>query len=153
MTNQPQKSDDLIVLYGTLMKGFKLQDELEIREKLEFISECTFSGDMYSLGAYPAIVDGVGTTTGELYKITDPLVLPALDVVHHFDQPDDSENNIYQRKKIKLAEPKEEAWIYWYSGDVEGLDVVPSGSWYEYSLKQQVGKPSELEKPDDIEKI
>lgn len=146
---------EFIVLYGTLMKGFKLQDELEIRDKLEFIGECKFKGEMYSLGAFPAVVDGVGTVTGELFKITDPLLLPALDVVEHYDQPDDPENNKYIRKMIRLIEPKgTAAWIYCYNGEVDGLEVVPSGSWYEYSLNQQVGKQSEAirAKAKEIEK-
>ena len=68
----------LLFAYGTLMRGLALHRLLEGRAR--FLGEGTVAGRLYDLGRYPAAVpEGSGLVQGEVYRVTDPALWPALD--------------------------------------------------------------------------
>src|SRR5438034_11258013 len=74
---EAREGDTLLFAYGTLMRGLERHRFLAARTTL--IGRGTVRGRLLSLGRYPGIVDGGDRVTGELYRIDDEELLPAVD--------------------------------------------------------------------------
>src|SRR6266478_3408727 len=63
--------DDLLFVYGTLMRGFSLHALLEGRAT--YLGEAAASGLLLDLGSYPAgLKSATGKIFGEVYRLADP---------------------------------------------------------------------------------
>src|SRR6266850_998554 len=70
--------DNLLFVYGTLMRGFPLHALLERRAT--YLGEATTPGLLLDLGSYPAALkSATGKIRGEVYRLTDPGLWRALD--------------------------------------------------------------------------
>jgi pyruvate carboxylase len=123
---------ELVALYGSLMREFPAQDELGVRESLEFIGRCTIQGRLYSLGEWPGLVEGDGEVEADLYRILNLWVFRKLDPFEHFD-PACPNGCKYLRRAIRLIEPDVDAWIYLYNLPLQGEPHIEDGSWRNYS--------------------
>lgn len=63
-----------------------------------------------------------------LYAVADDAVLVRLDAFEEYD-PDDPDGSEYLRRRVRLAEPDLDAWVYVYNRDVAGRPRVESGDW------------------------
>lgn len=125
-------SSPLLATYGTLMHSFERHEDLGIAHRLTFVTQCSWQGDLYDLGSFPGAVPGEGTVHGELFRLTDPQVWTVLDRYEEYES-DREAASLFVRRRVSLLEPNDEtAWIYWYNGDPEGHDRVPSGDWASY---------------------
>jgi gamma-glutamylcyclotransferase (GGCT)/AIG2-like uncharacterized protein YtfP len=137
--NMPNHQFNLFV-YGSLRQGFNHAAYAYITQYFQLKGNGKAAGILYDLGAYPAAVpsDDTHQIFGELYTIINQdefeYAIAQLDdyegVDASYDQP-----ALYKRDitSVKMEDGTElKAWIYWYTGDVNGKPVVESGDVLEY---------------------
>ena len=119
-------ADPLLFVYGTLMRGFPLHALLEGRA--DSVGEGEAAGLLFDLGRYPAALrGGGGLIRGEIYRLTDPSLLRALD---------SAEGSQYHRGEVgvRLAGGRQvTACIYWYVGPLPRAVPVPGGDYRAYA--------------------
>ncbi len=116
-----REGDTLLFAYGTLMRGLERHRFLAAGTTL--IGRGTVRGRLLSLGRYPGIVDGCDRVTGELYRIDDEELLPAVD-------REEGYNFLRRRAVVTLTDGRRaRAWIYRYRGPRERAAVIPAGDW------------------------
>ena len=113
---------DLLFVYGTLMRGFRLHRLLEGRA--EFVGEGVAPGRLFDLGSYPAALrDAGGAIRGEVYRLADPALWRALD---------SAEGSQYHRGEVGVSmgpDRQVTAYIYWYVGPVGEAVPIPGGDY------------------------
>jgi gamma-glutamylcyclotransferase (GGCT)/AIG2-like uncharacterized protein YtfP len=120
---------EFIAFYGSLMRGFGAQEDLQIESKLEFAGACQISGTLYDLGEFPALAaSATGCVHGELYRIKDHGVIPQLDAYEEFD-PANPDRSFFVRRRVRLAEPDLDCWVYFYNRPPPEDRLISSGSW------------------------
>jgi len=103
------------------MRGLERHRFLAVGTTL--IGRGTVRGRLLSLGRYPRIVDGGDRVTGELYRIDDEELLPAID-------REEGYNFLRRRAVVTLTDGRRaRAWIYRYRGPRERAAVIPAGDW------------------------
>ena len=130
MAQAPDVATDRVFVYGLLKRGFGLHHHMA---QGTFVGDATAAGALYSLGEYPAMVDGEGAVRGELYRFDDIAVaLELLDEVEEYD-PLDPESSPYLRavRPITLRSDGAvvPAWCYLYNRSVKGMTRIASGEW------------------------
>ena len=128
-----------LFVYGSLRSGFHSHAYEYISRFFEFAGDAKVKGRLYDMGSYPA---GVPTTEnefiiGELYRIKDPLEFEwAIGQLDDYEgvavEPD--EVQLYRREltEVLVDNKPDQAWIYWYNGDVSGRTIIESGDMLEY---------------------
>ncbi|WP_124111399.1 gamma-glutamylcyclotransferase [Palleronia sp. THAF1] len=121
---------DRVFVYGTLRRGFINNDAtLAFREGASFIAEGTLPGGLYSVGWYPALIEGEeGRVHGEVWKITQPGIMHILD---DYEGLFDDGPPEYQRARrmVETAQGRIEAWAYIYLYEVDPMQRLPKGDW------------------------
>ncbi len=103
------------------MRGFGLHPLLIRGATL--VGEGTVRGRLLSLGRYPGLVEGAHRVTGELYRIDDAELLPAVD-------REEGYNFVRSRAAVTLSDGRRaRAWIYRYRGPRERAVLIPAGDW------------------------
>jgi gamma-glutamylcyclotransferase (GGCT)/AIG2-like uncharacterized protein YtfP len=117
-----------IAFYGLLNPGHGPFETFRLGEALDYAGPCRIPGRLHDLGAYPALVRGLGMAEGRLYRIRDPRVLRPLDGFEAVVRgvPKASE---YLRRPIMLAGPAVLAWVYVYNRRPPPGSRVPDGPW------------------------
>lgn len=117
-----QVAAPLLFTYGTLMRGFRLHRLLN--ERAEYVGRGQVKGCIIDLGSYPgALPDAGGALHGELYRVVDPALWPALD---------SAEGAQYHRREVTVrSEDGRElaACIYWYIGPLDRGEPIPGGDY------------------------
>lgn len=111
----------LLFAYGTLMRGGVRHRFLGPRAAL--VGEARARGTLLELRAYPGLVAGRGAVRGELYRLEDPEVLPAIDREEGYN---------FERRLTAVTRPdgrRARAWVYWYRGPREHARIIPDGDW------------------------
>lgn len=111
-----------VAVYGSLLSGMHNAGYLK---HSTLVGECTFTGKMYDLQAYPACTNhGDGQIKAELYEVDDGC-LRRLDAL-------EGHPRFYQREKLETTLGP--AWVYLMQADGWLLDapVVKSGDWRNY---------------------
>ena len=131
--------ENLIFVYGSLVKGFHNDDWLQ---NTPFVGRGTVNGLLYDVagGGFPGMVPGKGVVHGEVYRIEEE-ALPRLDSLEGFHGADNP-FNLYNREKIEVtlaAGGKVAAWAYFFNHPVSQESFIPSGDW------RDVGIPREFE--------
>jgi len=114
--------DNLLFVYGTLMRGFPLHALLERRAT--YLGEATTPGLLLDLGSYPAALkSATGKIRGEVYLLADPGLWRALD---------SAEGSQYHREQAGIEQASAgwvEAYVYWYVGPLDGAVPIPGGDY------------------------
>jgi gamma-glutamylcyclotransferase (GGCT)/AIG2-like uncharacterized protein YtfP len=115
-------ADELLFVYGTLMRGFPLHAMLAGRA--EYIGEGEVPGLLFDLGSHPAALRGAGgPISGEVYRLADPGLWGALD---------STEGSQYHRGEVgvRMASGGQvAACIYWYVGSLGRAVPIPGGDY------------------------
>lgn len=119
---------ECIVLYGSLMSGGSTSIHSRLKENLKYVGKCLIPGELYDLGRIPALKPGHFKVHGELYEIINPEILNILDKYEAIDNQDPLLPG-FSRKKVTLLNPKQEAWVYYYDGEVNPNQLIKSGQW------------------------
>jgi gamma-glutamylcyclotransferase (GGCT)/AIG2-like uncharacterized protein YtfP len=129
-----------LFVYGSLRSGFQSEAYQYMSNYFKLLGTAKVNGQLFDLGSYPAAVPAPGSDyyiIGELYELNDEKAYSWV-----FGQLDDYEGVVTEEGEPALyrREPTivytetgtEQAWIYWYNGDVTGKPIVPSGDIIEY---------------------
>jgi gamma-glutamylcyclotransferase (GGCT)/AIG2-like uncharacterized protein YtfP len=112
----------LLLVYGTLMRGFPLHRLLEGRAA--FAGAGAVRGKLYDLGAYPgAVPAGSGLIRGEVYEVSDPALWRVLD---------SAEGPQYHRREASVTitgSGDRAAFVYWYVGPLGRAVPIPDGDY------------------------
>ncbi len=140
----PNKEFKLFV-YGSLRQGFNHTAYGYITQYFTLVGNGKAKGVLYDLGSYPAAVpdENEHQIVGELYCIIHEdefeyaiAQLDDYEGVHaSYDQ-----TSYYKRAitSVMLEDGSEhQAWIYWYTGDIQGKPVVESGDVIAYIRNKQ----------------
>jgi gamma-glutamylcyclotransferase (GGCT)/AIG2-like uncharacterized protein YtfP len=108
---------DLLFVYGTLRKGFRLHRHL-LNLGATFVGEAKVRGELFDLGPYPgakASADGYHIH-GELYRLRRPVDdLEILDEIEEY-VPDAPAQSQFIRASVDVmlnGSASRTAWIYW----------------------------------------
>lgn len=123
--------DRIIFVYGSLKKGF--YNHNAYLADAEYIGTGVIDGyDMYSLGKFPAIVEGNGMVCGELYKVTEE-ELSAVDMLEGYNPLTDTGLYIRRTVEVQTIAGKVLAEVYIWGRGAENLinnsSPVPDGNW------------------------
>ncbi len=112
----------LLLVYGTLMRGFALHHLLEGRAS--FVGDGALRGRLYDLGAYPGAVPGDdGLIHGEVYRVLEPALWSVLD---------SAEGAQYHRREASVTikgSGVRAAFVYWYAGPLGRAVPIPDGDY------------------------
>ena len=108
-----------IFVYGTLMKGF--YNHVAYLKDSAFVGEGSIFGyEMYNLGRYPGIIEGMGVVLGEVYLVTKE-ELDRIDIL-------EEEGSLYvkQLATVTMLESGKmtEAWVYICNRSIDGCDRI-----------------------------
>ena len=124
-------ADDLLFVYGTLMRGFRLHRLLA--GQTEYLGEGEVPGLLFDLGSYPAALRGAaGSIRGEVYRLLDPGLRVALD---------SAEGSQYHRREVGVRMAgggQVTACIYWYVGSVDRAVPIPGGDYRAHSPAKSI---------------
>ncbi len=126
---------DWLFIYGTLLPGLKLEQEMA---GAECLGHAEVRGHLYDIGCYPGLVDGEGWVSGEIHRVS-PAHLHRLDAMEEV-VADDRSASLYWRERIKVetgAHAGESVWVYRYNKAVEGLKLIPGGDYRRYLLGRE----------------
>lgn len=121
----------LVFVYGSLRRGQRAHARL--RPAAVRLGPALVIGRLHDCGCYPAARPSRREGErihGELYRLTRPGVLAALDRYEDCDleQPQRGE---YRREPVavRLAGRRLSAWVYWHNGPLRGARRVRGGLW------------------------
>lgn len=121
----------LVFVYGSLRRGQRAHARL--RAAARYLGPASVNGRLHDCGCYPAAVPSRRPGElihGELYRLTRPDVLTALDRYEDCD-PQAPHGGEYRRERaaVRLAGRRLSAWVYWHNGPVRGARRIRSGMW------------------------
>jgi gamma-glutamylcyclotransferase (GGCT)/AIG2-like uncharacterized protein YtfP len=101
------------------------------QQGVDFIKEVKFNGNLYNMGAYPAVTMGGGIVLGELFKLNNPVAMTSFDMIEGYGRgtPD---QHLYTRTVVWVEDIQDFAWVYTYNNSINPKDLIPSGDWYEF---------------------
>jgi gamma-glutamylcyclotransferase (GGCT)/AIG2-like uncharacterized protein YtfP len=120
---------DLLVLYGTLMRGERSFLRFGLNGRLRFVTHCSFRARLLDLGSYPGIAPGDAIVRGQLFAVRDPSVVRDLDRWEGFNLRRPPRWWLFRRERIDLLRPRGRAWVYFFNGDANGKPEIVSGDW------------------------
>lgn len=128
-----------LFVYGSLRSGFKSPAYQYISKYFKLIGLAKAKGFLYNLSTHPV---GVNTESnhfvvGELYEILNPKSLDfAMAQLDDYEgiSPESDEIALYKRTLTEAIceENSYKAWVYWYTGNVQGYPVIPHGDLLEF---------------------
>jgi gamma-glutamylcyclotransferase (GGCT)/AIG2-like uncharacterized protein YtfP len=124
---------DLLFVYGTLMRGFDHPMAQLLSRSADFIGEARCRGRLYLVKHYPGLVlsdDPTEVVFGELYRLRQPDAL-----LREFDMYEACGEGFaapteYIRQMLQVTrdgQAPDEAWTYFYNWPVAGLPRIASG--------------------------
>ena len=136
-----------LFVYGSLRSGFRNPAYEYLTCYFSYKGEALVKGKFYDKGANPVAIPSEEEhfILGELYSMRG-----TEEFSWAFEQLDDyegintlvGEQPLYRRDIAKVYLPGEttEAWIYWYNGDITGLEEIKTGDVMKYmQQKNQSG--------------
>ena len=133
-----------LFVYGSLRSGFKSSAYDYISKYFSLIAEGKVKGILYNMGIYPV---AVATTNnyfikGELYKIKNQDAFSfAIAQLDDYEGVNDTDGTpLFRREKtiVTFADaPQQEAWVYFFIGDINGKEIIESGDVLEFMQQQQ----------------
>ena len=133
-----------LFVYGSLRSGFKSPAYGYISKYFSLIAEGKTNGILYNMGTYPVAKSTTNNyfIKGELYKIKNQdefsFAIAQLDDYEGVDNTDGTP--LFRREKtiVTFADNQhEEAWVYWFVGDVKNKEIIESGDVLALMQQQQ----------------
>lgn len=125
---------EYLFVYGTLRRGGQHPIQQAMLRYVDYINDGKVLGQLYSLGAYPALVlkEPAYLVCGELYKIIDAEKLwPLLDQYEGIG-PGFTEPYEYRKAQVSVICPdgqQQMATTYLYNRDVANLTMIANGDF------------------------
>ncbi len=130
-----------LFVYGTLMRAFNNPFAIKLHQESEFIGRTSIPGKLFDAGDYPYAIyqqDALSRVNGEIFRLTSPDILKALDEYEEFG-PDFPEPNEYIRISIPAEWDRQvyDCWFYQYNHPINQAAEINSGDYYTYLLNKQ----------------
>lgn len=126
-------------VYGTLMHDFANSALFDGRARM--VAPATTTGELRSVGGFPALLPGDGTVHGEVWEAISDDVLAeltaALDMLEGVDHEFPA-MGMYRRELCMTSEGV--AWTYLWNGPAERLPLVPSGCWRQWRNERDAAR-------------
>ena len=127
-----------LFVYGSLRSAFKSHAYEYISRFFSFDGIGKVKGKLFDMGTYPAAVPAADTfIVGELYTIRNEEEFSwAIGQLDDYEgvsfEPD--EIQLFKRELVDVftEDAKTMAWIFWYTGSVEGKPPIESGDLIQY---------------------
>ena len=132
-------SPPCLFVYGSLRSGFRNPAYDYLTKYFHLMGEAVVHGKLYDKGQFPVAIstDADSMLAGELYEANH-----AEEFSWAIDQLDDyeglnvmeGETPLYKRELVKAFQNgvTYDAWIYWYNGNVTGLNEIIPGDVLKY---------------------
>lgn len=138
-----------LFVYGSLRSGFRNPAYQYIADYFSLVGEAVVQGKFYDKGEYPVAISTNEDSfiTGELYlaknKEAFEWAIAQLDDYEGLNV-EPGETPWYKREQVKVYIDKQpfHSWIYWYNGDVTGMEEIITGDIMKYL--QEKNKPNLL---------
>ena len=120
-----------IFVYGTLRRGQGANRNFGMEQHAEFVKTCKLTGAaIYHLGGFPGLKFEDGSeVVGDLYKVTEPRLMRALDSYEGYRE-DDPAGSLYIRREIDIEGTK--AYTYEYNHNIRNQNTrIVSGDWFQ----------------------
>lgn len=115
---------DHLFVYGTLRVGAGTPQAARLFGEAAWLGRGHAAGRLLLVGAYPGLVAGHGRVIGDVFRIEGPAAtLPWL------DRYEGREFHRESRQVQLTAGGELEAWVYRYTGPVDGLPAVPGNDF------------------------
>ncbi|WP_454802388.1 gamma-glutamylcyclotransferase family protein [Mucilaginibacter phyllosphaerae] len=132
---------DLLFVYGTLLrKGNPFANYLLQNSNYVFAGK--IKGILYDIGEYPGLIitgNNHNYVYGSIYKLRQPE--ENLKIIDDYEGVglDQEQPNLYTRQSAKIISETGavDAWVYVYNRPVDGLPIIPSGNYMEYSKQKK----------------
>lgn len=127
-----------LFVYGSLRSGFKSHAYEYISRFFSFDGIGKVKGKLFDMGTYPAAVPAVDAfIVGELYTIKNDAEFSwAIGQLDDYEgvTAEPGEIQLYRRElaDVFIENTKTTAWIFWYTGSVEGKPLIESGDLIQY---------------------
>ncbi len=128
-----------LFVYGSLRSGFHHAAYHYLSKYFNLIGEAVVKGKLYNAGDYPVAkpTEEEKFIIGELYAINNAEEFDyAIGQLDDYEGlfPEEGELPLYKRETVTviLNNQKHAAWIYWFNGDVHGLEEIASGDVLQY---------------------
>lgn len=133
-----------LAVYGTLRRG---EPNESLLEGAGYMGVGRIAGRLREMPRtaaraydYPSLVlDGSGEVVIELYNLTDPGLLAAIDALEAFD-PHDVAGSEYVRCLVPVVNgPVDTAWVYVYNGPPKAMgETIRDGDWIAHRARTGV---------------
>jgi len=119
IASSPERTPDLLFVYGALRRGFRLHHHLK-RLGAQFVAAAKVQAEIFDLGEFPGARQSTNpgkTVEGELFRLHKvENTLRVLDQVEGIStrNPD---RGLFERGTVEVALPngeRRQAWIYWF---------------------------------------
>lgn len=142
------QSTQYLFVYGSLRSGFTSGAYAYISRHFTLVSNAVAQATLYNMGDFPVAVptNDDRTLKGELYVLNFAdefnFAMGQLDDyegVHGYDD----EPAWYKRETTIVTKEDgttQEAWVYWYTGNVDGKPVVESGDVLDYMAQKNAAQ-------------
>ena len=124
--------------YGTLRPGGGALERLGLSSTLIHVGRCIIPGGLYVISWYPGLVPGGDPVVGDLFLVPDAATVGVLDRFEGYDA-DNIAASLYVRQEVPLIDPPGMAWVYRWTGDIAGRDVIVSGDWLAHRAQGATG--------------
>jgi gamma-glutamylcyclotransferase (GGCT)/AIG2-like uncharacterized protein YtfP len=135
--------NDLIFIYGTLLRGMQNPMARRLAQEASFISDATFAGKMYLVyddgRVYPGVIEsitGQDHVFGEIHRLHQPAASFAFLDAYEMCSAQFPHPQAYRRCEVAVktrAGHLLQTWIYLYQWPVEEHNRVVSGDFREYA--------------------
>ncbi|KLU61707.1 AIG2-like family protein [Peptococcaceae bacterium CEB3] len=117
-------------VYGTLKRGFPNARFIPDKHIQSAVPARLKGFDMYSTGAFPAIIRGEGVSQGELITLKSDA--PAQEILRSVDQLE-NEGRMYRRETLPVITKSgdiEEAYVYVWLYETTRLKRIKDNIWH-----------------------
>ncbi len=128
-----------LFVYGSLRSGFQHEAYQYIAQYFKPIGHATVKGILFDMGTHPVATPTTNEKfiQGELYTINQPnefsYIIGQLDDYEGLNA-EEGETTLYKREETTVYCNGNEhtAWVYWFAGNIDGLNQIPSGDVLQY---------------------
>ncbi|MCO5934792.1 gamma-glutamylcyclotransferase [Mucilaginibacter sp. RB4R14] len=132
---------DLLFVYGTLIQpGNPIAGYLNLN--CTYLLRGKIKGILYDIGEYPGLIisdNAQNYVYGHIYKLHH--TKQNLFVIDDYEGvgPDQEQPNLYIRKirSVETADGIVDTWIYLYNLPVDGLPLITSGNYAEFTAQKK----------------
>ena len=147
------RTPEHIFVYGTLRRCCSMHYRMGLDQATKYVGPGFLRGEMYDCGEYPGIRVRYGSDPdgpwirGDLLRITDEDVIPALDCYEGYSKEDPA-GSLYKRTWCFVAgrqggSVRIRSWVYEYNKQFSDKPIVKSGDWITYETDRKLANCSD----------